>query len=184
MSNRDVLINFKVTESEKQKFEEYVENTNEFDSLSRMFRALAHRHIESGDKPEATVDTDEIVDAVDVAMSDVSERLERIEDNIAELDSQVNVDDSVSRLASDVANELPVHGSGEELPTPSTDIDTAPVDSLQMAQQLSTADAWADYYDVEHDRMRRALARALDFPDVKFVELGDSRRYYKTGGGE
>lgn len=37
----------KVTPDEKQKFREYVESTNEFDSLSRRFRSRAHRHIDS-----------------------------------------------------------------------------------------------------------------------------------------
>jgi len=58
MADRTELVQIKVTPEEKQKFREYVESTNEFDSLSRIFRVLAHRHIETDGQQEATVDTD------------------------------------------------------------------------------------------------------------------------------
>jgi hypothetical protein len=181
---RNHKINFWVTEAEKHEFEQYVEQSNEFDSLSRMFRVLAHRHINSDDEREASVDSEEIVDAVDVAVSDVHERLERIEDNIGDLGSEVSTNDEINQLTHKVVSELPVHSSADGLPSPTTEIDSAPADSVQMARQLSTPGAWASYFDVSVKKMRRALGEAQTLPDVRYVEVKGSRRYYKTGGGE
>lgn len=184
MADRTELVQIKVTPDEKQKFQEYVESTNEFDSLSRMFRVLAHRHIETdGQERDATVDTEEIVDAVDIAVADVVERLERVEDKVAELDSSIRTDDEIGQLTHEIVSNLPIYESDDQIPKP-TEIDQGGVEDLEMAQQLSTVDAWADYFEISVDKARRALARAQEHPDVKYVEGARGyRRYYKTTEG-
>lgn len=186
MPNRSELIQIRVTPGEKQQITEFVEETNEYESVSRMLRALAHRHIATdGDmQQEASVDPDEIVDAVDTAMTDVTDQIERVEDTVAELESSVDMDDEIGQLAHEIMSQLPVHESGDDLPDPTTEIDKAAGGELLMAQQLSTVDAWATYLEIPVDKARRALARAQEFPDVQYVEGSRGyRRYYKTSEG-
>jgi len=200
MAKRTETIGVRVTPAEKEKFDSYAEEHNEFDSASRMLRVLAHRHIAS-DGQDESIDTDEIVDAVSVSMSDVHERLDRLEDHILSIDSHTSDEDEVDKLARDIFSSLPVHSDASELPDMFEIARQMIEDDFTMAQSLSTPSAWANYYDVEVATARRACARMLDYyPDVEFsrVEMGDvnvpigdgtsgdisvsERRYFRTEG--
>jgi len=182
MANRDKHIGVRVTEAEKAKFESHVEDTGEFDSVPRMMRNLTRNHINNYGEEEdtAAVDTEEIVNAVEVGLSSVHERLERLEDSLAELEAATVTSDEKSALAHDIVAELPVYDDGPDFPDPG-DLDTGSPDSIETARSLSTVTAWATYFGVADDDARSALARAQKYPDVKYVEGSLShRRFYKT----
>lgn len=59
MPDRDEFIGIKVTEEERTKFSEFIEETDEFDTLSRFLRVTALRYINKADEDDesATIDT-------------------------------------------------------------------------------------------------------------------------------
>ncbi|GGC49713.1 hypothetical protein [Haloferax sulfurifontis] len=178
---RDDMIGVRVSEAEKKKFEKHIEDTSEYDSVPRMMRSLTRDHINGyGEEATTAVDAEELVNAVEIGLSSVHERLEELEDMVAEVNAATVSSDEHSALAHDIVAELPVYPDGPEFPHPA-DLDSGSPDNIQTARALSTAGAWANYFEVDDDDARSALARALRFPDVKFVE-GESgyRRYYKT----
>jgi hypothetical protein len=177
---------------------EWLEETGAYPSVSMMFRALARERMEETEEQEATasIDPEEITNAVNVAMSDVTERLERIEDGLAHIDTAVQHEEDIEDLANDIVRELPVATDIKDL-EPVYDIvqDRAHDDTIdyhEYARRVSTAAAWAKYLDADVNRVRRALARAVEwYPDVKYGHTpadednpdpmyGDERRYYRT----
>ncbi|WP_312910153.1 hypothetical protein [Natronosalvus caseinilyticus] len=177
MADRTETIGVRVTPAEREKFESHVEESDEFESLSRFLRIAAHRHIVTDDQPEASIDSGEIVDAMEVALSDVSERLEELDNRLAEIDASVRSSDEIQSLTHEIISNLPTE---DEL-VDAMNMEPMSSTSLEAARSLSTVGAWASYFEVPEDKTRRALARAQEFPDVKYIE-GDYgyRRYYKT----
>jgi len=179
---REKQIGVRVSEAEKKKFEKHIDDTSEYDSVPRMMRSLARDHINGyGDEATAsTVDADEIVDAVEIGLSSVHERLEELENLVAEVNAATVSSDERSALANDIVTELPVYPDGPDFPD-LMELESGSPDNIQTARALSTVGAWANYFGVDEDDARSALARAQEFPDVKYIE-GESgyRRYYKT----
>ncbi|UPW01706.1 hypothetical protein M0R88_06285 [Halorussus gelatinilyticus] len=170
MTDRSEIVGIRLTPEEREEFDEFIREENEFDSLSRLFRVTAYRYMNSGDE-EATVDQDEIIRAVDTSVTPLEERLDRIEEHVLSIDSSVTNDDKIDRLARDLYSSLPVHSTGNDLP----DFDEVgqfdtPSD-LALAQAISTPEVWAQYFDEDLADVRRACARMLEYyPDVGFVE--------------
>ena len=201
MANRSKTIKVRLTPDEKEEIEEHLKEANESASLSDFGRLTLLRHIRTGDEDEApTVDPEQITDGVEVALSDVHERLDRMESHILAIDSHTNNDDEIDKLARDIFTSLPTATDASELPS-LFEIGTAGKgDDYSLAQSLSTPSAWANYYDVDVSVARRACARMLDYfsADVEYDVLeggGDvpvegkgysenvgvaERRYYKT----
>lgn len=194
------MIGVRVTEEEKKKFEDYAEEHNEFDSASRMLRVLAHRHVETDGQQEAAIDEEDLVRSMDVALSPVVERLERLEEHVTEIDSQTSDDDEIDKLAREIYDALPEHLDGEDLPSMEEIAPKLAESTHSVARTLSTASAWADHFGVDRAQARRACARMLEYyPDVDYytIEMGDvdlgaademgevrisERRYYKNPG--
>lgn len=204
MPDKTKTIGVRVTEDQYEKINAYAENHNEFDSASRMMRVLATRHItnESND-PEPSIDTDELVNAIDVALSGVNERLDRMENHLVAIDSATSDDDETDKLAQEIYAGLPVYESEDDLPgmfeVASGLSQDSHLSEFKMAQLVSSPSTWADYFDTTNGQARKACMRMLEyFPDVEFVteemgglnmDIGDGqihdiqvaeRRYFKT----
>lgn len=170
MPDRSETIGVRLTPAERDKFERYVEESNEFDSLSRFFRTIAHRYIAVEDE-EPSLDPEEVIDAVDTAVTPLEDRLERIEDHVLSIDSNVRDDDKIDRLARDIYSSLPTHRDETELPDLDEVSQYGNASDLALVQAISTPYMWAEYYDEDLQDVRRACARMLEYyPDVKFVE--------------
>jgi len=176
VTDRTEFVGVRLTPEEREEFENFLREEGEFNSMSRFLRVAAYRYIATSDE-EASIDPEEIIDAVDSAVTPLSERLERVEDHVLSIDSNVTNDDKIDRLARDIYSSLPTHTTKKELP----DFDDigqfeTPSD-LALAQAISTPDIWAQYYDEDLADVRRACARMLEYyPDVKYVQdkLGGS----------
>lgn len=169
MTDRSETIGIRVTPEERDKFERFLDDSDEFDSLSRFFRTIAHRHIATSDETQS-VDPEEIIDAVDSAIRPLSDKLERVEDHVTSIDSNVRDDDKIDRLARDIYSSLPEHRSGDELPNANQIEQYNNASDLAIAQAISTPYLWAQYYDEDHADARRACARMLEYyPDVEYV---------------
>jgi hypothetical protein len=178
---REEMIGVRVSEAEKRKFNDHIEDSSEYDSVPRMMRTLTRDHInEYGDDATGVVDPEEIVNAVEIGLSSVHERLENFEDLLAEVNAATVQSDERSAIMRDIVSELPVHPDGPDFPD-LMEFDWGTSDDIRTARALSTVGAWATYFRVDEADARTALARAQQFPDVKFVQgKRGYRRYYKT----
>jgi len=170
MGNRTETIKFLVSESEKQDFEEYIENNPEYDSLSRFFRVLGHRELEGASDVE--IDQNAIVDAVDVGVSDLREEIVTLSKQIDDIGAEVDSSDEIDKIARDLYGVLP-QVSEEEFKAKSFDeiVHNYDVDSLSGIKRVSTASVWARYLDISVPKCRRGLVRCDEyFADVKFLE--------------
>lgn len=186
--NRTERVVVKLSERELKRWEKASEKEPNCSNRSEFIRLAVTRQIDGAIDRDAVkdldlgaeVDTEEIINAVDIAMSDVTERLESIENRFSELKVDIEKErgKEVSELAQKVYRALPRVAPGEELPDPEK-MDHIPED--KMAEQTSTVYAWADEYDVEQRIMRDALKEAQDaFVDVKVQQAREHgyERYY------
>jgi len=188
MANRTETIKVRVTPGRKKEFERYLEMTGEFPSLSQLLRASATRHIrEEEDGGSGDVDADEIADAMETALTDVHERLERIEQEVNRVDSAVQPDEEdIEDLADDIAVQLPLLDSGEEFRGTREVMEEREqegMSELEFTREMSTVEFWSGFVDADMNRTRRAIARAVQwYPDVKWTydEAMGERRYYRT----
>jgi len=187
MANRTETIKVRVTPATKQKFESYIEDTGEFPSVSQLLRASANAHIEQDDQQRLDIDAEQITNAVEIALGDVTERLDRIEHEVERVDTAVQPnEEDIDDLADDIAVQLPVMDSGDEF-RERVDVlrDAAweDLDGIEYAREKSTVGAWSDYVNADKNKTRRALSRAASwYPDVQwtFDEDMEERRYYRT----
>ena len=176
MTDRSEFIGVRLTPEEHRKFTEYIEDSNEFDSMSRFLRTVAHRYIATDDE-ELSLDPEEIIEAVDTAVMPLSERLDQIEDHVVSIDSNVRDDDKIDKLARDIYSSLPVHDDETGLPNLDEVGQYANASDIALVQAISTPEMWGEYYDEDLQDVRRACARMQEYyPDVKFArdELGGS----------
>lgn len=185
---RDDQLNIRVSSEEKEKFEEYVAETYEYQSVAQMMRQLAYQELRGHEKGTTGIDPDEVRNVVDEALSPLSERLADIDDQMATMAARVADEEETDDLAAQVYHSLPVHQSGEEMHSPVESFHIIDAeDRLPSAQLASTTKAWANYFGVSVPKMRRALGTMLEgYPDAQYYEdtmsdgtAGPERRYYK-----
>lgn len=184
MPDRDETIKARVTNSEKEKFEQFLEKSNEFDSMSRFIRTIAHSHIDKDDEDGHTIDTDELKSAVEDGLTSLESELNEISERLADVEQSVDVDDETASLANDIYEELLVI-------TPSIDdefedirdLDAGRVEaaSEEKAKLDGSPQAFSELFAEDLNDVRRALSRAMElYPDVEYVtEENGMRRYYR-----
>lgn len=176
---RTKTIKIRVTPGEKAEFEEHLEDTKESASLSSWFRYLGINRIESEDKTStAEIDPEQVTNAVEIGVSDLTERTEELAGEIALLENQVKPTSEIEELAKEILELLPIHPDNE--PTPVDQI-TKGLDELEGVQQTTTPIAWSVYLDEPEPKIRRALKWLSEFPEVKSTKgsLGITR-WYRT----
>lgn len=181
MGRRSESYNIRLSESEKQEFKEYVEQSDEFNSLAGLFRTAVYREInDSG----ASIDTDELRDVFAAAISGVERDIQDIVEDIEVVKDTLSDPDDVREFAAELYDSLPIYPPNpDELhKPPEVGFETASefeidyvaeksdVDSLKAARAWSTAEAWAEYFDESIDRTQRALSMVLtQYDDVDVV---------------
>jgi hypothetical protein len=145
-------IKIRVTPGEKESFEEYIEETRESSSLSAWFRWLGFNRIES-DNNTASIDPEQVTNAVEIGVSDLTERTEELAGEIALLENQVRPTSEIEELAHELLDKLPVHPDGEL--TPIGEI-TMGLHSLEGVHQTTTTGAWSIYLDEPEPKVRHS----------------------------
>jgi hypothetical protein len=184
----------RMTPARKEKFEAYLEETGEYPSLSQLLRASANEKVEgrmNGGSETASIDAEEVTNAVEIALGDVTERLDRIEQEVERVDTAVQPDEEdIDDLADDIAVQLPVMDSGDEFRERNEVLREGTygdLDGIEFTRAQSTVGSWSDYVDADKNKTRRALSRAASwYPDVQWMyddEMGE-RRYYRTSEAE
>lgn len=169
MPDRTETVGVRLTPDEREKFEQFLDNSNEFDSLSRFFRTVAHRYIATDDE-DPSLDPEEISEAVESTLTPFAERLEQMEEHIVSIDSNVRDDDKIDRLARDIYSTLPTHSDETGLPDLDEVSKSGNGSDLAIVQAISNPYLWAEYYDEDLQDVRRACARMQQYyPDVNVV---------------
>lgn len=170
MPDRSEFIGVRLTPDEREKFEEYIDETNEANSLSRFLRIAAHRHIETEDEDQS-IDTEELIEIVDSSVSPLYGRIDKIENHLMEIDSNTSNDDKIDRLARDLYSSLPVYSSPEEFPSFTEISNFEDPTDLSLVKSISTPYLWAEYFEEDLSDVRRACGRMIEYyPDVDYVE--------------
>ncbi|EMA58939.1 hypothetical protein [Halorubrum lipolyticum] len=197
MTNRTDKIEVAVTPAEKNEIRDWVDANPDYTSMAMMLRTLTKREMADGGGEEktqsASIDSEEVTEAVESALGDVHGRLERIEDSIAELDTGAQVHDDIEDLAHSVVEQLPVLDDPSEFESfHHIYSETENMDAREMAQRASTADDWANYLDLDVSRTRTVLTNMIDwYPDAKYAYAdpvddpryeidSETRRYYRV----
>jgi|GEM_PF-5550227 len=191
MANRTETIKVRVTPDKKEKFEKYIEDTGEFPSVSQLLRVSANEHIKQDDEQTPDIDAEQLTNAVEDGLSDVHERLARIEQEVNRVDTAVQPNkEDVDDLADDIAMQLPVMNSSEELRDTNAIMEErahSGMSDLEFTKEMSTIEFWADFVDADENKTRRAITRAANwYPDVQWTydESMGKRRYYRTSEAE
>ncbi|MFC7018563.1 MULTISPECIES: hypothetical protein [Haloarcula] len=191
MANRTETIKVRVTPERKEKFEKYIEDTGEFPSVSQLLRASANAHIHQDDEQTTDIDPEQITSAIEIGLSDVHERLARIEQEVNRVDTAVQPNnEDVDDLADDIAMQLPVMDSSKELRDTNAIMEErahSGMSDLEFTKEMSTIEFWADFVDADKNKTRRAINRATNwYPDVQWTydENMGKRRYYRTSEAE
>jgi hypothetical protein len=196
MTNRTDKIEVAVTPAEKNEIRDWVDANPDYTSMAMMMRSLTKHAMADGEEEEktqsASIDSEEVTEAVESALGDVHGRLERIEDSIAELDTGAQAHDDIEDLAHSVVEQLPVLEDPSEFESFYHIYSEAEnMDKREMAQRSSTADSWASYLDIEVSRARTVLTNMVDwYPDAKYAYADpvnypqyemdtETRRYYR-----
>jgi hypothetical protein len=139
----------------------------------------------------ATIDAEAVTNAVEIALGDVTERLDRIEQEIERVDTAVQPDEEdIDDLADDIAVELPVMDDGSEFRDTNAIMEErehSGMSNFEFTREMSTVGFWADYVDSDKNKTRRALSRASSwYPDVQWIhdDAMGKRRYYRTSEAE
>ncbi|QKY20674.1 hypothetical protein B4589_009885 [Halolamina sp. CBA1230] len=197
MTTRTEKIEVALTPAEKNELKDWVDATPDYSSMAMMLRTLAKKEMadDDGEQPAASIDEDTVEEAVESAITPLETRLERIEDSIADLDAVGQADDDLEDLAHAILTELPELDSPEDFESFHSivsDDDLSEDDSYEYARRASTAEAWADYLDIDVSRARTALTNMVEwYPDAEYAIVDpvdderyeintDSRRYYRT----
>jgi len=177
MGNRSELIKVRVTEEQHEKISEHLEKTEEYGSLSTFGQHVLVDYVrDDGESSEqqVSIDSEDIMEAVEMGLSPVSERLERIESDILELQNMVQTDTVVRELADQLYDNL------IQVPDGQTIEDMSPLQPDEAAL-VGSPEAFAGEFGEDQGAVRRALDMAENlYPDVDYIvdKTGD-RRYYR-----
>lgn len=192
MPTRSKTLKIRVTPAEKEKIEEYMGESNEAASLSDFGRLALLKHITSSDEEQPSINTDEVMDAMENALTEVSGDVAEVSSRLSDIESSIRTDDETDKLAREIYHTLPEHESGDEFEYLESIHIADAEERLDRAQYASSPRAWAKWFGKDVSDIRAACGRMLEYyPDVDYVhetyenENGyemttPERRYYKT----
>ena len=186
--NDDVTI--RVNEQTKEEWEEHAEDPEtRWKGVSDLVRGavryeLNGTHVQQDFRDvleeHSDLDQEEVVDAVDTALSD---EFNRLQDNLADLDEQLRSSEATTELAQELRSNWLLPYPEEVTPVNlGFDPDTKDMmDAEAQARIEGSAKAYADVMGHSEQLIRRALRRAVKlYPNVKSVIVPETarKRYY------
>jgi len=191
---RQKSVMVRVTEATKNEWENHVDDPEtRWDDLSDLVRGsvsyeLNGTHVKQEvqdalDEHGGEIDQDELVDAVDTALNNTEQNLNRVEDNLADLNEQLRTSEAITDLAQDLKSNwllsLPANMASVDVGS-NPDVQDMLSDEAN-ARRAGSAPAYADVTGHSEQMIRRALRRAEKlYPSVKSVidPSTAQKRYY------
>jgi hypothetical protein len=191
---RNEAVYVRVTEATKEEWAEHAEDPGtRWDDVSDMVRGSVryelngtHVRQEIQDALEdhgVELDQRELVDAVDIALSDTTENLHRVEDNLANLNEQLSTNEATTELAQEFHADWLI-ALPEGMTPVEIDIDPDVHEIMteeSLARIAGSTPAYSELMGHEEHVVRRALRRAQKlYPRVKSVVDPETtrKRYY------
>lgn len=180
------MVGVRVSSHEKKKFEEFLETEEgqRHNSIADMMRTTAHNEINNAGESE--LNADEIINAVEIALSDVTEELDSLNTQMTVIKDSISDDKDIQELAAEIYEYLPKHDidpfdfgiehwdpdlQQEEYELGIPDESNFSVNSSEDLKEWPTVDAFAEYLDEPRADVQRALSWAKEYyPDVKEQE--------------
>jgi hypothetical protein len=179
---RQESIEVRLTKDTKSSWEEYVEESTEVANLSDLVRLSVEQKINGVIDRQAieAVDTNVELDGTELIekINKVDQRNNQILDQIADIHSQIDGGSGIEDLMQDIVSLL--------IRVP--DEDTFKESKLTGMEHQDTAvaidgtvGAFAEYFDEDRGRVRKALSRAYrEYPDVEYtISPTDKRQYFR-----
>lgn len=196
MVKRNKKIFVRVTEDTKDDIEDHVDDPDTpWESKSDLLRGAVHKEIndahihkaldEALENHDVGLAHEQVADAMEIALSDTTEKISLLEDQVADLDHQLRTNEAVTQLARTIQEdwliELPEGQLLTDIPVNPASIDGMAMEDI--ARISGSADALAEVLDREEQMVRRALKRAEEiYPRVE--SMGDPEegqtRFWKS----
>lgn len=180
-------INFRVDASQKEEWEEFIDESGRFSSLSGLIRAAVEKEISDGQAEEIAQNP-----ALSSDVNELKENIERIENDVRWLRRQQQDEVDISDLAQEVFDTL------ETLPDPPSSYLPEEVEDAQTFRRKEaarmviqpanedespspqTAKAIADQLDIEPGDVRDAIDHLQEqFLPVVGVKIDGQTHYFK-----
>ena len=178
MTTEKKQINFTLSEEQKQRWEEHIDDSPEHKSMSQFIRFCVERRIASGGQsPTTGPDNGE--------MSEIADRTRKIESNINQFQDQLdtvaetlqNPPEEVIELAGEVMDVLPTEPELLREQQSATDDESPTV--VDGTVQTGRPDDIAEHLDADSYRTRLALDQLMeDTALVRSQTVDGEERYY------
>lgn len=174
MSNDDTerrpLVNLRVSEEQKTKWKDYVEESDLYTSLSDLIRKAVTKEI-NAEKEQTAAGVEEIQSAINPQLEQINQDLEQLKTDVAWLRSQEERD--IEELAHELFDSLP--------PVPADGSDEAAVKmGTQAGLEPQTIQALSERLDTTPWRVEEAIEylKEQHMPLIKF-EVNGEEHWFK-----
>ena len=173
-------INFTLTEEQKQRWEDHIEDSNEHQSMSQFIRFCVERRIADGGQSPTTGSVD------GEQMGEIADRTRKIESNINQLQEQLdtveqtlqNPPEEVIELAGEVMDVLPTEPELLREQQSATDDESPTV--VDGTVQTGRPDDIAKQLDSDTYRVRLALDQLMEDTALVQSQIVDGEERYYT----
>lgn len=187
----DQQIHVNVSQDQKERWEDYIEDTSEHRSLSALIRRSVEREINS-DQPEAKPSP-----AMETEIQSLLDDVDRIRKDVQWLRTQEQDEVDISGLAQEVFDHLETLPEPQEPPSVPSDVDDREAYLNRQAASMAilpedaeeaesegqtnyTASALADEFDTSEERIEDAITHLQDeFLPVVAVGFQGDTHYFK-----
>lgn len=184
MSERDAQVNIKLAQDTLDEWDRYIEEESDFTSRSEFVRFAVNREVNHQREPDQTSGENEaLLREIRDSVVGLSDRMDRVENQVDTLQSAVRSDPDVEELANEVFSLLPDVEPGtpewrEELENLQTQAQAEPDEELQMQ-----AKAWEGSPEALAEAFNKPVRKIHSAIDLLIAET-HLIRTEETGDGE
>ena len=176
------MVNFRVEQSQKRKWEEHVEGSNEYTSLSQLIRLAVERQINEPGRNEGGLDAatkDRINELVERSRQ-TEGKIDRMQDRLETVEKHLQeAPEDIKKLAGEVFDVLPQKPSDREVKRLFSDKTTPVIGDVVESGKIEDI---ASYLNEKEYEVRRAIENLQqDTSLVGSVVIGDQERFYREG---
>lgn len=168
---------------QKERWEDYVEDSKQFGSLAQLIRYAVEREIGEGESPghnpRGETDGARISEVLDNTQ-DILGGIGDLEDRLVKIEQEVSTNPEIAELANDIFELLPSKEEVEEFVRGPLRIDSYPEDRQELIAHSGLPEAFARLLEEDEYRVRAGIEKLQeDMALVYSDELDGRTRYYK-----
>jgi len=176
------MVNFRVEQSQKRKWDEHVEESNEYTSLSQLIRLAVERQINEPGRNEGGLDAatkDRINELVERSRQ-TEGKIDRMQDRLETVEKHLQeAPEDIKELAGEVFDVLPQKPSDREIKRLFSDETTPVIGDVVESGKIEDI---AGYLDEKEYEVRRAIENLQqDTSLVGSVVIDEQERFFREG---